>query len=135
MAIDLKTGAGATIGVGAGALGNVLSISSATMEREAIDATGLDNTSAYAKKIPAALADAGEVEVEFYYTGTIQNIAGANVTLSIVFPAIGDGSAKTLSGDAFCTSSGYPEMVNDDIMVTTATFTWSGDSASRPAFA
>tara|TARA_Y100001973_G_C5204536_1_gene340462 strand:+ start:307 stop:702 length:396 start_codon:yes stop_codon:yes gene_type:complete len=130
MAINHKTGTGATVSFG-GALANLLSISSAEMEREALDASDL-STTGYMKKIPAGLVDAGEVEVEMYYSGSIVDITGDADTLTVTFPAIGGGDAKALTGTAFCTSIGYPEAVNDDIMVTTATFTWDGDTA--PAF-
>ena len=84
------------------------------------------------RKVPAGLVDAGEVEIEMYYDGSIMDITADPATLSITFPALASDSAKVLSGTAFCTSIGYPEAVNDDIMVTTATFTWDGDTA--PAF-
>lgn len=130
MAINHTTGNGATVSFG-GALANLVSISSAEMEREALDASDLSTTD-YMKKVPAALVDAGEVEVEMYFSGSITDITGDAATLTITFPAIGSGSATSLTGTAFCSSIGYPEAVNDDIMMTTATFTWDGDTA--PSF-
>lgn len=130
MAINHKTGKGATVSFG-GTLSNLISISSAEMEREALEASDLGTTD-YMKKVPAGLVDAGEVEIEMYYDGSIVDITGDAATLTITFPALASDSAKALTGTAFCTSIGYPEAVNDDIMVTTATFTWDGDTA--PSF-
>jgi hypothetical protein len=127
MAINYATGNAATVSFG-GAIGNLISISSAVLEREAVEASTLASAD-FMEKIPSGVIEPGEVEIEFYYSGSVPDIKGDAATLSIsIPPTTSGGSAQTLAGTAFCTAAGYPEAVRDEIMTATATFTWDGDT-------
>ena len=67
MAINYATGNAATVSFG-GAIGNLISISSAVLEREAVEASTLASAD-FMEKIPSGVIEPGEVEIEFYYSG------------------------------------------------------------------
>lgn len=122
MAAD--TGNGATI-TRTGFTADIRSISIGNQTIDMLD-TSLLSTTGFAEKISADLADAGSITVEVQFDVTDADIAlgGAAVSTTITFP--GTGTQATLAGTAVLTDKKLPDLMNNEVMVASYTFTWDG---------
>lgn len=124
MAID--TGNGATL-TRSGFTVDIRAINIGNQTIDLLDKSIL-STTGFAEKVAADLADAGSFTVEYLFDATDADVAlgGAAASTTITFPIPGAGTAATLAGTAICTDKKFPDMMNNELMVATATFTWDG---------
>jgi hypothetical protein len=127
------TGNGATLT----RTGFTVDIRSITIGNQTIDTldVSLLSTTGFTEKISADLADAGTFTVEYLFDATdaAPALGGAAVTTTITFPVVGgSGTAATLAGTAILTDLKIPDLMNNELQVAQATFTWDG--VTGPAF-
>jgi hypothetical protein len=122
MAID--TGNGATI-TRSGFTVDIRSISIGSQTIDLLDVSHLLSTG-HAKKIAADLSEAGSftVEVLFDAVDTDITLGGAAASTTITFP--GTGTRATLVGTAILTDKKLPDLMNNEVMVASYTFSWDG---------
>jgi hypothetical protein len=130
MAAD--TGNGATL-TRTGFTVDIVSISIGNQTIDMLDSSLLSSTG-FAKKLAADLADAGTFTVEAQFdvadSDNALALGGAAVSTTITFP--GSGTRATLAGTAVLTDKKFPDLMNNEIMVASFTFTWDG--ATGPTF-
>jgi hypothetical protein len=122
MAAD--TGNGATL-TRSGFTVDIVSISIGNQTIDMLDKSLL-STTGFAEKMSADLADAGTftVEVQFDVTDADIALGGAAVSTTITFP--GTGTPATLAGTAILSDKKLPDLMNNEIMIASYTFTWDG---------
>jgi hypothetical protein len=86
----------------------------ATRDKLAIDHLGSTGFRPY---MPNDLAEPGEVEVEAYFKpdAALADIGAAAAEVIITYPKTGGNTAATLTGTAFLTMVGLPELVNGTV--------------------
>lgn len=122
MAAD--TGNGATL-TRSGFTVDIVSIAIGEQTIDMLDKSLLATTG-FAEKMSADLADAGTftVEVQFDVTDADVALGGAAVSTTITFP--GSATQATLAGTAILSGKKFPDLMNNEIMVASYTFTWDG---------
>lgn len=127
------TGNGATL-TRSGFTVDIRSISIGNQTIDLLDISIL-STTGFAEKIAADLADAGSFTVEYLFDATDADVTlgGAAASTTITFPVVGgSGTAATLAGTAICTDKKYPDLMNNELQMGSAVFTWDG--VTGPAF-
>ena len=108
--------------------GFTVDIRSISIGEQTIDLLDISilSTTGFAEKIAADLADAGSFTIEYLFDATDADVAlgGAAVTSTITLP--GSGTPANIAGTAICTSKKYPDLMNNELNVGSATFTWDG---------
>lgn len=122
MAID--TGNGATL-TRTGFSVDIRSISIGSQTIDLLDRSIL-STTGFAEKISADLAEAGSFTVEVLFDPVDADVVlgGAAVTTTITLP--GTGTPANLAGTAILTDKKLPDLMNNELMVASYTFTWDG---------
>lgn len=125
------TGNGATF-TRSGFTVDIRSITIGNQTIELLDKSVLATTG-FMEKLSADLADAGSFTIEYLFDSTDADVTlgGAAVSSTITFPSQG-GTAATLAGTAICTDKKFPDLLNNELQVAQATFTWDG--VTGPAF-
>ena len=125
---DIQTGHGATFVTGAFS-GQIVSITPGAITREVVDTTHLGSSNA-TTRIPGDLYTAESWEIEFQFVPGTNNINVGTTAASctITFPTYGgDWSAgATLTGSGFFSSFQPGQLANNELMMATGTWQWSG---------
>lgn len=104
------------------------SIGSFNMAREELDTSHL-KTVDYMTFEPGDLVNPGEFSAEFLYNADQQPaFIGPKETVTITLPGPGAlwAGGAVISGSGFCKEWASPELVTNQIMMSTATWKWSG---------
>lgn len=126
----LSTGHGATITFATSAYSAAIRmIGGATEERPSIDTSDL-STTGHRTFIPGDLATPGSFDIEILVDPEDDppwpDITDAAETVTITYPVTVTGqTAANESGSAFITSVTRPSLTTDELLVATATVTWS----------
>lgn len=121
------TGNGATL-TRTGFTVDIRSISIGNQTIDMLDVSLLSSTG-FMKKLAADLADAGSFTVEYLFDAAdaLPTLGGAALSTTITLPLVTSGNtAATLAGTAVCTDRKPPDLMNNEVQVASATFTWDG---------
>lgn len=127
-----RTGTGTTLtAVTTGLTLKLLSVDPFALALEAIDASNMASED-YMEKIPADLADLGELSGECEYDGSLNPLVSVGVVQTWQINVGGDGAGYYITGTGFL-SSFQPSVPLNDKMTAQFGITWDGDSFSLAA--
>jgi len=122
MAITAKTGTGTTVTFSGGFTCKIINVDPFAIALESIDANNMSSVD-WMQKLPADLADLGEMSMEIEYDPTAEPPIGTVETITIDPKALGTG--KKIVGSGFI--SGYTASIPvNGKMTATITVTWDG---------